>query len=99
MAKDMSGFLKSFAGNLGQQMGNMSGLSQVGGPMSGIGILKQLMGGDNEGPDGEDNPGMRMFKGQTPAANEQNFGQRFLKSMQDNLFQSAMTGFMNRGPY
>lgn len=93
MAKDLGGFMKSFAGALGS---NMSGLGQVGGPMSGIGLMKQLMGG-KDGPAQEDNPGMKMFQGNTPAANEPNFGQRFMSAMRDNLFQNAMTGFMGRG--
>lgn len=88
MAKDMSGFLKSFAGNLG---GQMSGLGQVGGPMSGIGLMKQLMGGD-EGGDEEQNPGQKMFG----AATNPNVG--FLERFKDNLFKNAMTGFMGRGP-
>lgn len=73
----------------------MSGMNMAGGPMSGIGVMKALMGGGGGGGDEEQNPGQKMFG--MPAANEPNFGQRFLNSMRDNLFQSAMRGFMGRG--
>lgn len=88
MAKDMSGFMKSFAGNLG---GQLSGLGQVGGPMSGIGIMQQMMGGGDE----EDNPGMKMFKGQG-GKDGPSFLSKFAGNLSDQLFQRAMMGFMGR---
>lgn len=86
--KDLGGFMKSFAGNLG---GQMSGLGQVGGPMSGLGVMKQLMGGEGGGdsPEAEDNPGAKMF-GQ--AGGNSNAG--FLERFKDQLFRGAMTNFM-----
>ena len=98
MAKDMSGFLKSFAGNLG---GQMSGMGQVGGPMSGIGIMKQLMGGDEQagGSDAQDsyvNPGEKMFGMDKPVHGGNSMLSKFAGSLSDQLFQRAMMGFMNR---
>lgn len=91
MAKDMSGFMKSFAGNLGQQLGGMSGMNLAGNPLSGIGMLKGLMGGG--GPADEstpDNPGQDMFKG------KEDFMGRFGGNLSDQLFQRAMMGFMGQ---
>lgn len=91
MAKDMSGFLKSFAGNLGQQMGGMSGMSQIGGPMSGIGIMKQMMGGGDD-EEGQQNPGEKMFG----MNKDKGFLSNFAGNLSDQLFQRAMMGFMRR---
>jgi len=109
MAKDMGGFMKSFAGNLGKQLGGggLSGLGQIGGPMSGIGIIKGLMGGgdEDEGPQESENPGQAMFNGEGGSAGpmkeygqkkQGGFGKQFLHSLSDNLFQNAMMGFMGR---
>ena len=101
MAKDLGGFMKSFAGNLG---GQMSGLGQVGGPMSGLGIMKSLMGGGGEdgdlpdahqaAVDGEQNPGQKMFG--MNGGNGGGFMQKFGSNLSDQLFQKAMMGFMRR---
>lgn len=95
--KDMSGFLKSFAGNLG---GQMSGMGQIGGPMSGIGLMKQLMGGGGGGGDedkGYVNPGEKMF-GMSGKEDDRggngSFLSKFGSSLTDQLFQKAMRGFM-----
>lgn len=90
MAKDMSGFMKSFAGNLG---GQLSGLGQVGGPMSGIGIMQQLMGG---GDDHEQNPGEKMFGMNKDGKDKPGFLGKFAGNLSDQLFQRAMMGFMGR---
>lgn len=103
-AKNLSGFLKNFAGNLG---GEMSGMGLAGNPLSGIGIMKQLMGGGKGGgeegydPTQQDNPGNKMF-GAKPTASvmdshrDGSFLKRFAGGMSDQLFQNAMMGFMGR---
>lgn len=97
MAKDLGamlqGFGKDFMHNLGN---NMSGMSQVGGPMSGVGILGNLMGGGGGG-DGAPNPGEKMF-GMTKSMDAgggkgPNFLSKFGTNLSDLLFQQAMRGF------
>jgi hypothetical protein len=85
--KDLGGFMKSFAGNLG---GQMSGLGNVGGPMSGIGMMKQMMGGGG-GPADEQNPGAEMFGAKKDKAG---FFEKFGGNLSDELFKRAMMGFM-----
>lgn len=101
MAKDLGGFLKSFAGSLGSQMmGGPTGLpiaGMLGQDILGLGGMGKSKKSGRTVMD-EDNPGMKMF-GVPAAANEPNFGQRFLSGMQDQLFQNAMTGFMKNGLY
>ena len=86
--KDMGGFMKSFAGNLGSQM---SGMNLAGNPMSGLGMMKQMMGGEGGGPADEQNPGAEMF-GKKSGGN--GFLEKFGGNLSDQLFQRAMMGFM-----
>lgn len=94
----MSPFLSAFKDNLAGGLAGMSGLGLAGNPLSGIGILKNLMGGgddDKEGydPTKEDNPGNQMFQG-----NQKNPGylERFGSNLSDDLFKRAMMGFLGR---
>lgn len=105
--KDMGGFMKSFAGNLGRQMGG--GIGPAGGllgsQLSPFGLLGNLIGGDDD-PMSEDNPGMQMFKGkQGPGSDDgmvrdssknKSFLNQFGTNLSDQLFQRAMMGFMGR---
>lgn len=104
MAKDLGGFMKSFAGNLGSNLGGGGALGMLGGPMSGIGLIQKLMGGHGGGDDGSDqeqNPGQKMFaekSGETQHGPQggNGFLQKFGGSLSDQLFQRAMMGFMGR---
>jgi hypothetical protein len=105
MAKDLGamlqGFGKDFMHNLGN---NMSGMSQVGGPMSSVGILGKLMGGGGDAP----NPGEKMFgmtqsmdsgSGGGGSGGSPNFMSRFGRSLSDELFARAMQNMGGMGGY
>lgn len=87
MAKDLGGFMKTFAGSLGSQLGGGGGWN----PLTG------LMGGGRENREEEDNPGRKMF-GMPERAGGNGFLEKFGGNLSDQLFQKAMMGFMGRGP-
>lgn len=72
----------------------LSGAAQIGGPMSGIGILKKLMGGGGGGDDAP-NPGEKMFgltKSMEAGGHGGNFLSKFGGNLQEMLFRQAMNG-------
>lgn len=92
MAKDLGGFLKSFAGNLG---GGLAGTTGLINPFGAAGLL--LGGkGDESDPTTEDNPGNKMFGAGPGKPGGNSFLERFGGSLSDQLFKQAMMGFMGR---
>lgn len=81
--------MKSFAGSLGSQMAGLGGENNP--APDPFQMMQGAFGGGGE----EDNPGMKMFKGQG-GKDSPSFLGKVAGNLSDQLFQRAMMGFMGR---